>query len=83
MEVDPAQTVVQRRLVEVTVVVDLATDVWIDPLGKIIKGRVGPILETPSPDFATHRLQRPLGRCWQNATPYVPLGHFVNLGRNV
>ena len=56
MEVDPAQTVVQRRFVEVTVVVDPPTDVGIDPPGEIIKGCVGPVLETPLPNFPTHRL---------------------------
>lgn len=56
MEVDPAQTVVQRRLVEVTVVVDLTTNIRIDHPRQIIKGRVGPVLETPLPDFPTHRL---------------------------
>src|SRR5713226_4902254 len=52
MEVDAAQTVVQRRLVEVTVVVDPTTDVGIYHPGQIIKGRVGPVLETPSPDLS-------------------------------
>ena len=62
MEVDAAQTVVQRRLVEVTVVVDPTTDVGIYHPGQIIKGRVGPVLETPSPDFPTHCLECSAGR---------------------
>src|SRR5713226_7370821 len=65
MEVDSAQTVVQRRLVEVTVVVDPTPDVRIYHSGQIIKGRVGPVLETPSPDFPTHCLERSLGCCGQ------------------
>ncbi len=65
MEVDSAQTVVQRRLVEVTVVVDPTPDVRIYHSGQIMKGRVGPVLETPSPDFPTHCLERCLGRCGQ------------------
>jgi hypothetical protein len=56
VEVDPAQTVVQRRFVEVTVVVDPATDVGIDPPSQIIEGRVGPVLKTPLPNFPTHCL---------------------------
>src|SRR5713226_4443689 len=53
MEVDAAQTVVQRRLVEVSVVVDPTTDVGVDQPSQIIKGQVGPVLKTPSPDFLT------------------------------
>jgi hypothetical protein len=45
MEVDSAQTVVQRRLVEVTVVVDPTPDVRIYHSGQVIKGRVGPQTE--------------------------------------
>ena len=56
VEVNPAQRSVQRRLLEVTVVVDPATDVRIDPPRQIVKGRVGPVLETPLSDFPTHRL---------------------------
>ena len=62
MEVDSAQTIVHRRLVEVTVVVDPTTDVGIDHPGQIIKVRVGPVLETPSPDFPTHGLECSVGR---------------------
>jgi hypothetical protein len=62
MEVNAVQTVVQRRLVEVTVVVDPTPDVRIYHPGKIMKGRVGPVLETPSPDFPTHCLESSVGR---------------------
>src|ERR1035441_2158100 len=62
MEVNSAQTVVQRRLVEVTVVVDPTPEVRIDHPGQISKGRVGPVLKSPSPNFPTHCLKRSLGR---------------------
>src|SRR5208337_2759579 len=60
MEVNSAQTVMHRRLVEVTVVVDPTAEVRIDQPSQIIQGHVGPVLETPSPDFPTHCLER----CW-------------------
>lgn len=62
MEVDAVQTVVQRRLVEMTVVVDPTPDVRIYQPGQIMKGRVGPVLETPSPDYPTHCLESSVGR---------------------
>ena len=45
MEVDSAQTVVQRRFVEMTVVVDPTPEVRIYHSGQVIKGRVGPQTE--------------------------------------
>src|ERR1039458_8029551 len=74
MEVDSAQTVVQRRLVEVSVVVDPTTDVRIDQPSQIIKGHVGPVLKTPSPDFPTHCLKRSLGRRRQERDAVCSVG---------
>jgi hypothetical protein len=74
MEVDSAQTVVQRRFVEVTVVVDPTTDVGIYHPGQIIKGRVGPALETPSPDFPTHCLECSVGRRGQERDAVCSVG---------
>jgi len=56
VEVNSAQIVVHRRFVEVTVVVDPTAEVGIDQPSQIIKGHVGPVLETLLPDFPTHRL---------------------------
>ena len=44
VEVDPTQTVIERRFIEVTVVVDPTTDAGIYQPGQIIKGRVGPVI---------------------------------------
>ena len=74
MEVDSAQTVVHRRFVEVTVVVDPTTDAGIYQPGQIIKGRVGPVLETPSPDFPTHRLECSVGRRGQKRDAICSVG---------
>jgi hypothetical protein len=52
---------VHRRFVKVTVVVDPTTDVWIYHPSQIIQGHVGPVLETPSPDFPTHCLECSVG----------------------
>lgn len=55
MEVDPAQTVEQRRFVEVTVVVEPPTDVGIDPPGgssRVVSVRFW----TALPTFPTYRL---------------------------
>src|SRR5712691_11223628 len=76
MEVDAAQTVVQRRLVEVSVVVDPTTDVGVDQPSQIIKGQVGPVLKTPSPDFLTHCLERFLGRRRQERDAICSLRPF-------
>lgn len=57
VEVDPAQTVIERRLVVVAVIVDPAADVGIKHSGQIIEGLVGPGLETPAPDITAHLLE--------------------------
>ena len=62
VEVDSAQTVVQRRRVEMTVVVEPTPEVRIYHSGQITEGRVGPALESPLPDFPTHCLERSWGR---------------------
>jgi hypothetical protein len=62
LEVDSAQTAVQRRLVEMTAVVYPTPEVRILHSGQSTEGRVGPALESPLPDFPTHCLERSWGR---------------------
>ena len=61
VEVNPAQAVIQRRFVEVAVVVDPAPDARIEHSGQIIEGLVGSGLEAPAPDLLAHLLERRVG----------------------
>src|SRR5215218_4871526 len=72
VEVDPAQAGQQRRLVEVAVVADPASDVGAEHPGKIIEGLVGPVLEAPAPDAAADLLESPVGGCRQERDAVLP-----------
>jgi hypothetical protein len=62
VRIDPTKGRVERRLVEVAVVADPASDVGVEHPGKIIEGLVGPVLEAPAPDAAAEPLERLVGR---------------------
>src|SRR5690348_17882624 len=72
VEVNPAQACQQRRLVEVAVVADPASDVGTEHPGEIIEGLVGPVLETPAPDASADLLEGLVGCCRQERDPVLP-----------
>ena len=58
MGVDPKQGRIERRFVEVTVVVDPALDVRSEHPRQILQGFVGPMVQRPPSDRLPDRLQR-------------------------
>ena len=55
--VDPKKGGIQRRFVELTVVVDPATDIWIEHPCQVVQRLVAPGLQGPSPDRLPYSLQ--------------------------
>src|SRR6516162_10655191 len=63
--IDTLQSRGQFRLVEVTVVVDPALDVWSEHPRQILQGFVGPMVQCPPSDRLPNRLQRLRTGRWQ------------------
>src|SRR5271166_1152113 len=61
VEVDPTQTLIERRFVEVTVVIDPTPDIRIAHSGQVIEGLVGLGLKAPAPDITAELLERLIG----------------------
>src|SRR5215468_9872606 len=63
--IDTLQSRGQFRLVEVTVVIDPALDVWSEHPRQILQGFVGPMVQCPPSDRLPNRLQRLRTGRWQ------------------
>src|SRR5271166_5314118 len=61
VEGDPTQTLIERRFVEVTVVIDPTPDIRIAHSGQVIEGLVGLGLKAPAPDITAELLERLIG----------------------
>ena len=82
-DVDPTQGRLQRRFVEVAVVVDPAADIRVEHPHQVVQRVVAPRLESPSLDRLTDRFHGLGTSCRENDTPYSPPRRFANRGRNV